>query len=140
ERLDAYLTHDDVPGEARVLLRRGSLTLMHHALWHRVERNSSDVTRCNLYLGYSPSWLHASDRVTTDAAWAATLPRTARIVMRPYEDPYDFAKPPAADVPLFLPRAEDPPRPVLRSPEGTVPDDLARQPLPVERFLRDPPG
>jgi hypothetical protein len=130
--LDAYTSHESVPGEVRVTLRRGSVTVMHHALWHRVEPNTSDVVRANFYLGYGPSWVHASDRVAADPEWAATLPRAERIVMRAYRSPYEFAKPPAADVPLFLPRAGDP---GVASSRRSVPQHLARHRLPIERFL-----
>jgi hypothetical protein len=133
DMIDAYTTHDDVPGEVRVTLRRGSITVMHHALWHRVEPNTSDVVRANFYLGYGPSWLHASDRIVADPEWAATLPRAARIVMRAYENPYDFAKPPPEDVPLFLARADDPPGVSPRA--DRAPSHLARRPLPIERFV-----
>jgi hypothetical protein len=132
DMIDAYTQHQAVPGEIRVTLRRGTVTVMHHALWHRVEPNSSDTVRANIYLAYGPSWVHASDRIVADRDWAAALPRTARIIMRAYGTPYEFAKPPPADVPLFLPRDDD-----ARAVPGPdhVPSHLAPHPLPVERFL-----
>lgn len=131
DTMDAYTSHESVPGEVPVTVRRGTITVMHHALWHRVEPNASDVVRANIYLGYGPSWVHASDRIVADPEWAATLPRAARIVVRAYRSPYAFAKPPADDVPLFLPRDEDP---APLTSEG-VPEHLARHRLPIERFL-----
>lgn len=132
DAMDAYTSHESVPGEVPVTVRRGTITVMHHALWHRVEPNSSGRTRANIYLGYGPSWVHASDRVTADPEWAATLPRTERIVMRAYRSPYEFAKPPADDAPLFLPRGDESDG---ASPAPVVPWHLARHRLPIERFL-----
>ena len=133
EMIDTYTTHDPRADEVPIAVRRGTITVMHHALWHRVEPNTSDVVRENVYVAYSPSWLQAADRVVTDPDWAASLPRAARIVMRAYQSPYEYAKPGADDVPLFLARADEP------SEAGAggrlVPDHLARHRLPVERFL-----
>jgi hypothetical protein len=101
---DAYDTDETAPGETRLLVRRGALTLMNTALWHRTVRNESTETRMNLYLGYSPSWLPSSDRETSDPAWLAGLNREQRIIMRSYATARSHAKPPAEDFPLFLDR------------------------------------
>jgi hypothetical protein len=101
---DAYDTDETAPGEEQLLVRRGSLTLMDTALWHRTVRNDSAVTRMNLYLGYSPSWLPTSDRNVSDPAWLASLNREQRIIMRSYATAYNHAKPPPEDYPLFLDR------------------------------------
>ena len=42
---DYYDTHDDVPGQRILTCRAGTMTLMHNALWHRVEPNRSGVER-----------------------------------------------------------------------------------------------
>jgi len=101
---DAYDTHEVARGEEQLLVRRGSLTLMDTALWHRTVRNDSAVTRMNLYLGYSPSWLPTSDREISDPAWLAGLNREQRIIMRSYAKAFSHAKPPPEDFPLFLDR------------------------------------
>jgi hypothetical protein len=101
---DAYDTDESPPDEEVLRVRRGSLTLMNTALWHRTTSNQSERTRLNLYLGYSPSWLPTSDRATSDPAWLATLNREQRIIMRSYAAPFAHAKPPAEDYPLFLER------------------------------------
>jgi hypothetical protein len=101
---EAYNTHEPVADEEQLLVRRGSLTLMNTALWHRTVANDSDVTRLNLYLGYSPSWLPTSDRTVSDRAWLSGLNREQRIIMRSYERAFSHAKPPPEDVPLFLDR------------------------------------
>jgi ectoine hydroxylase-related dioxygenase (phytanoyl-CoA dioxygenase family) len=101
---DAYDTDEVAPGEEQLLIRRGSLTLMDTALWHRTVRNDSAATRMNLYLGYSPSWLPTSDRNISDPAWLASLNREQRIIMRSYAAAYSHAKPPPEDYPLFLDR------------------------------------
>ncbi|MFI5015538.1 MAG: phytanoyl-CoA dioxygenase family protein [Hyphomicrobiales bacterium] len=100
----AYDTDEPAPGEEQLLARRGSLTLMDTALWHRTVPNDSAVTRMNLYLGYSPSWLPTSDRNTSDPAWLAALNREQRIIMRSYAQALHYAKPPPEDYPLFLDR------------------------------------
>ena len=100
----AYDTDEAVEGEQQLLVRRGSLTLMNTALWHRTVPNDSQATRINLYLGYCPSWLPTSDRNTSDAAWLGSLNREQRIIMRSYADVFSHAKPPAEDFPLFLDR------------------------------------
>jgi hypothetical protein len=101
---DAYDTDESPPGEEVLTVRRGSLTLMNTALWHRTTANRSRRTRLNLYLGYSPSWLPTTDRAVSDPDWLATLNREQRIIMRSYSTPYAHAKPPADDYPLFLDR------------------------------------
>jgi hypothetical protein len=104
EYFDAYDTDETVPGEEQLLVRRGSLTLMNTALWHRTVPNESTATRMNLYLGYSPSWLPTSDRNTSDPMWLASLNREQRIIMRSYAMFFSHAKPPPEDYPLFLDR------------------------------------
>jgi hypothetical protein len=101
---DAYDTDEEVRGEEQLLVRRGSLTLMDTALWHRTVRNEGPSPRLNLYLGYCPSWLPTSDRNTSDPVWLAGLNREQRIIMRSYESAFSHAKPPVEDYPLFLER------------------------------------
>jgi ectoine hydroxylase-related dioxygenase (phytanoyl-CoA dioxygenase family) len=100
----AYDTHESVPGEEILCVRRGTMTIMHGSLWHRVEPNQSQVTRKNLFLAYCPSWITAADRLLSDPEWLKTLNREQRIIMRSYHHAYDHAKPPEADYPLFLDR------------------------------------
>ena len=101
---DAYDTHDSVPGEQILCVPRGTMTIMHGSIWHRVEANASNITRQNLFLAYCPSWITSADRLTSDPEWLATLGREQRIIMRSYTHAYDNAKPPLADFPLFLDR------------------------------------
>jgi hypothetical protein len=101
---DAYNTHENVIGEVSLCVRRGTLTLMDCALWHRTAPNDSSTTRMNLYLGYCPSWIPTADRNMSDQAWLASLNREQRIIMRSYEKAYSHAKPPPEDFPLFLDR------------------------------------
>jgi ectoine hydroxylase-related dioxygenase (phytanoyl-CoA dioxygenase family) len=102
--LDAYDTHETVRGEESLCVRRGALTLMDCALWHRTAPNDSTTTRVNLYLGYCPSWIPSADRTVSDPKWLTSLSREQRIIMRSYENAYSHAKPPAEDFPLFLDR------------------------------------
>jgi hypothetical protein len=88
-----------------------ALTLMNTA-WHRTVPNDSDVTRVNLYLGYSQSWLPTSDRNTSDPCWLAALNPEQRIIMRSYERAFSHAKPPPEKV------ASRPPRPTTLGPEA----------------------
>jgi len=104
EYLDQYDTHEPAPGEKVLEVRAGTMTIMYHSLWHRVEPNESDVTRMNLFLAYCPSWITPSDRYQSDPEWLGTLTREQRIIMRSYAHPYSNAKPPASDFPLFLDR------------------------------------
>jgi hypothetical protein len=101
---DAYDTHESIPGELITTPRRGSMLVMNANLWHRVEPNDTDQVRVNIFMTYSPSWIVSEDRHTNDPTWLATLPRERRILMRSYRHPYDNAKPPASDFPLFLDR------------------------------------
>lgn len=102
---DGYDTSESAIGEEQLLVRRGALTLMNTALWHRTVANVSTTQRVNLYLGYSPSWLPTSDRNTSDPAWLAGLNREQRIIMRSYALAVSHAKPPPEDYPLFLDRS-----------------------------------
>ena len=107
--LDQYNSHEPAPGEQAVLLPAGSITLHHCDLWHRVETNSSANVRRNLYLSYCPSWITSADRQRSPAGWLAGLEREQRIIVRDYDQPYQYAKPPPEEFPLFLTRdsAED---------------------------------
>jgi ectoine hydroxylase-related dioxygenase (phytanoyl-CoA dioxygenase family) len=79
---NAYNTDESVPGEEQLMVRRGAMTLMNCALWHRTAPNEGGPTRVNLYAGYCPSWIPTGDRTTSDPAWLATLNREQRIIMR----------------------------------------------------------
>ncbi len=83
---------------------RGTITLMHCNLWHRVEPNESDVLRKNIFLAYCPSWVCEADRHQSSPQWLETLNREQRIIMRSYDYGYDRAKPKASELPLFLNR------------------------------------
>lgn len=101
---EGYDTHDSLPGEQILCVPRGTMTVMHGSIWHRVEPNQSDVIRKNLFLAYCPSWVTAADRLTSNPEWLNTLSREAQIIMRSYTHAYDHAKPPAEHFPLFLDR------------------------------------
>ncbi|MEM9420533.1 MAG: phytanoyl-CoA dioxygenase family protein [Planctomycetota bacterium] len=104
EYQDFYDTHDSVPGEKILTCKAGTMTLMHNALWHRVEPNESDVVRKNFFLTYSPAWITNQDRWHSDPSWLDTLTREQRILMRSYDWAYDWAKPKADQFPLYLDR------------------------------------
>ncbi|MBT5831855.1 MAG: hypothetical protein HOH77_16845 [Candidatus Latescibacteria bacterium] len=102
--MDAYDTHDSVPGEKILKVRRGTMTLMHCNTWHRVEPNNSDVLRKNIFLAYCPSWVCEADRHQCSPEWLDTLNREQRIIMRSYSGGYARTKPAASEFPLFLDR------------------------------------
>jgi hypothetical protein len=101
---DPYDTHESVPGEQIVRLRKGAMTVIHSSIWHRVEPNERDVIRKNIFYAYCPAWVTAADRLSSDPAWLETLSRDQRIIMRSYDHAYHNAKPPASEFPLFLDR------------------------------------
>ena len=102
--MEGYDTHKSVPGEKIVCPRRGTMTVMHSSIWHRVEANESDVVRYNIFVAYCPSWLTPADRFHSSPEWLETLNREQRIIMRSYGHAYHNAKPPASEFPLFLDR------------------------------------
>ncbi|HEV8245095.1 MAG TPA: phytanoyl-CoA dioxygenase family protein [Polyangiaceae bacterium] len=102
--LPEYDTHDSIAGEKILCLKRGTITIQHCGLWHRVETNTSGVERKNIFLAYCPSWIVEADRLSSNPAWLETLTREQRIIMRSYSYGYHRAKPPARDFPLFLDR------------------------------------
>lgn len=102
--MDAYDTHESVEGEHILQVKKGTMTIMHSSIWHRVEPNEFDVTRYNIFIAYCPAWLTPADRVLSDPAWLESLNREQRIIMRSYDNAYHNAKPPAEDFPLFLDR------------------------------------
>ena len=102
--MEAYNTHGSMPGELILRPKRGTMTVMHSSIWHRVEPNYSGVTRKNFFIAYCPSWLTAADRLKSDPVWLSTISREQRIIMRSYEHAYHYAKPPASEFPLFLDR------------------------------------
>jgi len=101
---DAYDTHDDVEGQHILQVRRGAMTFMHASTWHRVEPNTSDVTRYNIFMAYCPGWITPEDRYTNDETWLSTLSREQRILMRSHNHPYTNTKAPAEHSPLYLDR------------------------------------
>ncbi|GAB4453855.1 MAG: hypothetical protein OHK0029_07480 [Armatimonadaceae bacterium] len=118
--MEAYDTHDSVPGELVLCVPRGTITLMNCNVWHRVEPNYSDRVRKNFFLAYCPSWVVAADRLQNDPEWLKTLNREQRIIMRSYSYAYDHTKPPAKDFPLFLDRETG-----LDHDPGKYPDHVA---------------
>ncbi len=101
---EAYDTYDTLPGELILQVPAGTMTVMHSSIWHKVEPNLSNVTRKNFFIAYCPAWVTAADRIQSDPEWLKTLNREQRIIMRSYENGYDYAKPPREDFPLFLDR------------------------------------
>ena len=101
---EAYDTYDTLPGELILRVKRGTMTVMHSSIWHKVEPNLSQVTRKNFFIAYCPAWVTAADRIHSDPEWLKTLSREQRIIMRNYTYGYDYAKPPKEDFPLFLDR------------------------------------
>ena len=102
--MDAYDTHESIEGEHILQVKKGTMTVMHSSIWHRVEPNEQDVTRYNIFLAYCPSWITAADRIQSDPEWLKTLNREQRIIMRSYQHGYHRAKPPLEEFPLFLDR------------------------------------
>ena len=102
--MNGYDTHKSLPGELIVCPRKGTMTVMHSSIWHRVEMNDSDVVRYNIFVAYCPSWVTSADRFHSSKDWLETLNREQRIIMRSYSHAYHNAKPPASDFPLFLER------------------------------------
>ncbi len=102
--MNAYDTHDPVPGERVVTVRRGTMTLMHCSTWHRVDANNTDIQRKNIFMAYCPGWITPEDRYTDDPEWLQTLTREQRILMRSYDHPYTNTKPPPDHAPLYLDR------------------------------------
>jgi hypothetical protein len=102
--VEHYDTRDSAPDELIVKVKAGSITVMHSSIWHRVEPNTSDRVRKNIFYAYCPAWITAADRITSDPQWLETLSREQRIIMRSYTKGYDHAKPPASEFPLFLDR------------------------------------
>lgn len=127
-------TDDSIAGERVLTLKSGSMTIMHGSLWHRVDANTSEVCRKNIYIGYCPSWVTPAERTVKSAEWVQGLSRERRIILRHYEHPYDYSKPPVEDTPLFLDRAPDP-----YPWRFTYPEPLSfhrrKQPTLLERFL-----
>lgn len=102
--MDGYDTHKSLPDEMVVCPRKGTMTVMHSSIWHRVEMNESDVVRYNIFVAYCPSWVTPADRFHSSKDWLNTLNREQKIIMRSYSHAYHNAKPPASDFPLFLER------------------------------------
>lgn len=102
--MDGYDTHESLPGERVVCPRKGTMTVMHSSIWHRVETNESDVVRYNIFVAYCPAWVTPADRFHSSPEWLMTLNREQRIIMRSYNSAYHNAKPPASEFPLFLDR------------------------------------
>ena len=102
--MDGYDTHDSVKSERILKVKRGTMSVMHSSIWHRVEPNYSNVTRKNFFLAYCPGWITAADRRQSNPQWLETLNREQRIIMRSYDHGYHHAKPPASEFPLYLDR------------------------------------
>jgi ectoine hydroxylase-related dioxygenase (phytanoyl-CoA dioxygenase family) len=131
-------TDDCIAGERILTLKSGTMTIMHGSLWHRVDANPSAVTRKNIYIGYCPSWVTPAEQTVKSADWVRGLSREKRIILRHYDHPYDYSKPPIEDTPLYLDRAPDP-----YPWRFAYPHDLSfhrrKQPTFLERFLASQP-
>jgi len=136
----AYFAHADttitLPEEHVLRVHSGDMTIMHGSLWHKVDENLSDSVRKNIYIGYCPSWVMPGDQIERDDGWFDSLPRERRIILRHYEHPYDYSKPPKEDSPLFRERPEDP-----YPWRFEYSDDLSfhrrKQPTFIERFVEN---
>ena len=53
---------EGVPGAQQILARAGDVILLHNALYHCVVRNTSNVSRKNIYYVYTPIWQRLGDR------------------------------------------------------------------------------
>ena len=73
--VDQYDSHEPIDGEQIVCVRKGTMTLMHSSIWHRVEPNESDVVRKNIFYAYCPAWVTASDRVLSEPEWLEYSPK-----------------------------------------------------------------
>jgi hypothetical protein len=79
---------------------KGSLTVFNGNLWHRIQPNTSEVTRVNVFLSYTPSWINGY--YFHDVQAMPGLTREQRIVLRPYGDVQEgFSRPPGEDQPLY---------------------------------------
>lgn len=117
----------DLPGQRVLTCSAGSVTIFHASIWHRIQANESERTRINLFLSYTPSWL--SGYYFQDEAWADTLSREQRIIVRPYGgDQERFIRPPADDLPVFY----DPDAP---QPDPDVEPHKVHRPTRYERYL-----
>ena len=103
-------TWDSYSEEQVLLNKAGSIGIMFGSLWHRVDNNTSGVTRKMFSIGYCPSWVMPADRIERNpqSEWVRQLTRERRIILRAYDHPYDYSKPPIEDTPLFLERPDDP--------------------------------
>lgn len=90
----------DIEGQKTLCCTAGTLTIAHASLWHRVCGNTSDRTRINLFLSYTPSWI--TGYYSYDPNWLNALSREQRILLRSYVDSEDLTRPPSSDIPLFL--------------------------------------
>jgi Phytanoyl-CoA dioxygenase (PhyH) len=98
-----YAGRDTLPGERPFCCERGTICVFNGNIWHRVSANRGSTPRVNLFITYSPSWITGYH--VQDPAWAATLTRERRIILRPYDGTLkSFTRPPAEDVPLYLDR------------------------------------
>ena len=65
---DRYQELDDIceglPGARQITVQAGDAVVFHNSLFHAVSRNSSSVSRKNLYYVYGPWWARLSDRMT----------------------------------------------------------------------------
>lgn len=53
---------EGVPGARQILAKAGDIILLHNALYHCVARNTSNVSRKNIYYVYTPIWQRLGDR------------------------------------------------------------------------------
>jgi ectoine hydroxylase-related dioxygenase (phytanoyl-CoA dioxygenase family) len=83
---------------ARVFCPPGSLIVLHGALMHSVERNTSAVPRCNLLASFSPYWVRPlSDLLSMRTESELNDPQLNRLLGA------DFAQRVAAEIPYVKP-------------------------------------
>ena len=62
---------EGVPGARQVMVNAGDALAIHNGLFHCVVRNTSKLSRKNLYFTYGPMWQRAGDRIESTAGLLA---------------------------------------------------------------------
>ena len=93
---------DGVPGACQITLNAGDAVVFHNSLFHAVARNTSSISRKNLYYVYGPWWARLNDRMTVSSeAVALCCPVKQQLIGATLEPGACGGTPPDKRMPLI---------------------------------------
>ncbi|UVI33355.1 phytanoyl-CoA dioxygenase family protein [Paenibacillus spongiae] len=84
---EVLINKGDTPISHIVCAHAGDVLVFHNAVWHRPYEHNHDYDRYTAHYIYSPPWVRASDRFTTDKDFYARTTEVRRSLMGEFDRP-----------------------------------------------------